>query len=92
MIKIAGRDVKVGDSLYHVGLKSWTRAVRYDPSGSLEVEVKTGGYNRKLMVTKGGKVNGVRQMYWHEPLVLDLPQYDITAYQNVVNLVKKGGF
>lgn len=92
MITIAGRDVKIGDSLYHQSLKSWCRAVKYDPSGSLEVTVKTGGHERRLMVTKGGKVNGVRQMYWHEPLHLDLPRYDVSAYQKLIDLASKGGF
>ena len=33
----------------------------------------------------GGIVNNVRVVYWHAPLVLDLPTADITKYQTLLN-------
>lgn len=92
MISIAGRTVKVGDMLHHRGFNAWAKATRYDPSGSLEVQIQNAMGNRKILVTDGGNVNGARQMYWHEPLTLDLPRSDVSAYQNLVDVARQGGF
>lgn len=92
MISIAGKQVALGDMLYHTGLKVWAKAVRYDPSGSLEVQVQSAMGNRKMLVTQGGNVNGVRQMYWHEPLDLDIAVSDVSSYQALIDLVQQRTF
>lgn len=92
MITVATRKVGLGDMLYHRGYQAWVKATRYDPSGSLEVQVQNAMGNRKMLVTNGGRVNSVRQLYWHEPLNLDLPRSDISAYQSLVDLAKQGNF
>lgn len=92
MITVAGREVKLGDMLYHRGLGAWAKATRYESSGSLEVQVQNLMGNRKILVTNGGLVNSKRQMYWHEPLDLDLPRSDVSAYQRLIDLAQQGGF
>lgn len=89
MIKIAGRPAKVGSNLYHNGFQAWGQITRYDPSGSAEFTIKTRKGERKLLVQKGGVINGRRQLFWHEPLELDLPQQNISAIQRIVDIVAK---
>lgn len=86
-ILIAGRPVKVGDALYHKGFESWGRVSRFDPSGSAEFILKSHGGQRKLLIQSGGVVNGRRQMYWHEPITLDLPRQNIQPLQRVVDAI-----
>ena len=33
----------------------------------------------------GGIINGVRVVYWHAPLVLDLPTANIAKYQTLLD-------
>lgn len=85
-IVIAGRQVEVGNSLYHVGFKAWGVVKGFDPSGPALLEL-TASNNQKttLFVQNGGIVNGVRQIYWHSPLVLDLPVANVAKYQTLLN-------
>lgn len=89
MILIAGKRVKVGSRLYHKGYECWGRISRFDPSGSAEIIVKSHGGQRKLLVQQGGVVNGRRQLYWHEPIQLDLPRQNVSAIQRIVDAVAK---
>lgn len=84
---ITGRQVKVGDTLYHKGLESWGTVVRFDPSGSAEFHITGPKGVRKLLVQSGGIVNSRRQLYWHAPLVLDLNRKDVSAVQRVVDIL-----
>lgn len=87
MIQIAGRRVAIGDRLYHKGLGVWCRAMRHDPSGSLEVQVQNALGGRVFLITNGGMHNGQRQMYWHEPLNLDMPFDDVSKYQELLDVL-----
>lgn len=89
LIKIAGRNVHVGDVLYHKGYGAWVRVIRYDPSGSAEVTFISKMKGRVFMVTEGGNINGVRQLFWHEPLHLDQPTDDVSKFQKLVDLAAK---
>lgn len=84
-IVIAGRPVEVGNSLYHVGFKAWGVVKGFDPSGPALLELSAGSQNTTLFVQNGGIINGVRQVYWHSPLVLDLPTPNIAKYQTLLN-------
>lgn len=86
-MNIAGRTLKVGDTVYHRALDTWGVIIRFDRTGSAEFEIKGPKGNRVLMVQDGGIVNGRRQIFWHEPLFLDLPRRNISAIQRVVNAV-----
>lgn len=86
-IMIAGRAVKKGDSLYHRGFEAWGYVSRFDPSGSAEYILKGPHGERKMLVLNGGIVNGRRQLFWHEPIQLDLPRQDVKSLQRVVDAV-----
>lgn len=88
MITIAGRTVKVGDTLYHTGFQAWGTVRRID-EGAVEyhIEGKSHGNVRKLYITQGGYINGKRVAYWHEPLELDIPKADISQVQFIVDVL-----
>lgn len=86
-IKIAGRQIKIGDSLYHQGLDSWGSITGFDPSGSAHFTIKGPSGSRKLMAQKGGIINGRRQLYWHAPIKLDLPTSNVQKVQLVVDAI-----
>lgn len=85
--KIAGREVKVGDQLYNSALQMWGRVTGVDFSGTVQIEFVGAGKGniKNVTMTDGGYVNGRRVMYWHKPIDLDLPQSDVSAYQQIVD-------
>lgn len=85
-IKIANRQVAVGDRLYHAKLDKWGVVTRFDTSGPAIFEVEVPPYGpRKFFVQNGGKINNERAIYWHEPLKLDLPTADVRFMQSIVD-------
>jgi hypothetical protein len=85
-IVIAGRQVEVGNSLYHTGFKAWGVVTGFDPSGPALLELNAANNQKTtLFVQNGGIINGARVIYWHAPLVLDLPTANITKYQTLLN-------
>lgn len=89
-VAIAGRLVKQGDALYHTGLKSWGQVTGFD-IGSAKLRIANGDSERIIYVTDGGMVNGIRQVYWHEPLQLDLPFQNIGKFQRIIEaLIREG--
>jgi hypothetical protein len=81
MTTIAGKSTKVGDELYHVGLRLWARVTE---SGIVTIN----GINDqkvKYTFTAGGFINGKRQLYWHMPIVFDAPVRDISKYQTMLD-------
>lgn len=89
-IRIAGRLVRKDDRLYHRGFDLWGTVVLLDDASvTVHIQGEGRGNNRRLLVTNGGLVSGVRQMYWHAPLVLDLPQADVSKYQETVDFVRE---
>ena len=90
MIRIAGRLVQKGDRLYHRGFALWGNVTELDDN-SVRVEIVGVGQGntRTLLVTDGGLVSGMRQMYWHEPLALDLPKADVSQYQFMIEATRQ---
>lgn len=86
-MKIAGRKVQIGDRLFHIGMGLWGQAVEVDSSGSVVFEVG----NRRLLSNDGGKINGKRQLYWHEPILLDLPMNDLGPYRRILEAILREG-
>lgn len=84
-ISIAGRSVKVGDTLYHVGYRTWGTVNRYDTGAAVLRIVGANGDTRDIYVTEGGIVGNARQVYWHELLDLDLPYQNIQKFQQVLD-------
>lgn len=90
MIKIAGREVQIGNSLYHSSLRMWGSVARYDASGAAVLEIaQSSGASRKLLITDGGTVAGRKEIFWHEPLFLDSPLSDVSDIQEIVNIVAR---
>lgn len=86
MITIAGREVKKDDELYHVNRARWGVVIGIDEgSVILRIPGQTSDDYIDMHVTQGGNVNGRHTVYWHPPLVLDLPQKDVTRVQRYVD-------
>lgn len=84
---IAGREVKIGDTLYHVAFQAWGTVQRFDTNSAV-LRLTLGN---EVFVASGGVTNGKRQVYWHQPLVLDLPVSNVSKYQEVLDyLLTKG--
>ncbi len=83
-VSIAGRTVKLRDTLYHTGFRAWGEVVGFD-TGSAKLKLTNGDRERVIYVHNGGTVNGVRAVYWHAPLQLDLPVNNIEKFQRMVN-------
>lgn len=89
-ISIAGRAVKVGDSLYHSGFRTWGIVQRFDTNAAVLRITGANGDTRDLFVVEGGIVGSVRQVYWHEPLQLDRPYQNIQKFQRILdNIVEE---
>lgn len=86
-IVIAGRIVKLNDPLYHVGWRTWGTVVGFDTNTARLRLVGAGGAERTVPVSNGGLVAGTRQVYWHEPLQLDLPTQNVTKIQATVDFI-----
>jgi hypothetical protein len=85
MITIAGKNTTVGDELWHVGLRLWAQVTA---TGIVTIN----GVNDqkvKYSFTTGGVINGKKQLYWHSPLILDLPVRDISKYQRIMDALVK---
>lgn len=86
-ILVAGSQVKLGDRLYsrRAGTIGTVSVVR---DGSISLEVGSGSSGRTYTVTTGGFVSGIRDVFWHEPLTLDLPKdmvYKVAKLQTVID-------
>jgi len=90
MIRIAGKRVKKGDWLYHGRAEVWGQVVGFDPTGPAIFKVTVPQHGeRTLLVQNGGKINGIKVIYWHEPLNLDLPFNDLTRIRRLVDFYVK---
>jgi hypothetical protein len=81
MTTIAGKSTKVGDELWHSGLRLWAQVTA---TGIVTIK----GINDqtvKYTFTTGGLINGKKQLSWHQPLEFDVPSRDITKYQALLN-------
>lgn len=84
---IANRQVKLDDQLYHTGLQLWGKVTRFEGNAAEVTFTGTGG-QRKLIVTSGGYVSGIRCIFWHEPLQLDEPYRDVSKFQYMIGVTK----
>ena len=70
-VMIAGVQVHLGDRLYSRRSAELGRIVKVDPD-AVQLLIESTG--RVHIVTNGGNVGGTRDVYWHPPLMLDLPK------------------
>lgn len=83
---IAGRPVVVGDALYHMQFRAWGVVEGYDPGGAAKLRITGGdGQSRVVFVLSGGLSAGQHVIYWHEPLILDLPVQNLSKYQTILD-------
>ena len=78
---IAGKATKVGDDLYHSGLRLWAKVVS---PGIVEIHGVNDQKVRYAFATNG-LIQGRKQLSWHQPLVFDVPTRDITKYQALLD-------
>lgn len=84
-VEIAGREVLVGDRLYHMTHRSFGTVTRIQPT-TAEVQFHTThGQKFKTYVESGGIVGRKKLIFWHKPLELDYPDEDISKIQNVLD-------
>ena len=86
-MNIAGRAVKLNDNLWHAGHRRWVTVAQAEPC--LVEMLGTNSQKVTYAVAQGGHIAGVRQLYWHQPLELDVPQSDISGYQTLVDTLKQ---
>ncbi len=70
-IIIAGSPVALGDLLYSRRANTQGTVVAVGES-TATLEVLVGAETRRYVVSNGGLVSGIRDIYWHAPLALDL--------------------
>lgn len=85
-VKIAGREVKIGDRLYSIEHQVWGTVVRFDPTGPAiaEFPAKPRG-KRTVYIQNGGIVNGNRSIFWHEQPFVDVPVGNIEDLQTMID-------
>lgn len=86
-ITITGRHVLIGDPLYHTGFKAWGTVSGYDGNSAKLDIIGANGQPRTLFVQQGGLVGGVRVIYWHEPLVFEVPFQSVSKYQRLLDAI-----
>ena len=81
---ISGKNVALGNELWHMGFRQWATVVQDTPHVIVEL-TDLSGRKYSFVATEGGLISGRRQLYWHQPLVLDVPDRDISKYQSFVD-------
>lgn len=84
-VVIAGRPVVLNDPLYHTAFKAWGTVIGFDLGSAKLQLIGANGQPRLVYVQTGGIVNGNRVVYWHAPLVLDLPVQNVDKYQRLLD-------
>jgi hypothetical protein len=85
-ILIAGSPVALGDSLYSRRAGAVGTVIQV-LDHSFVLRINKAGSNRDLTVQAGGVVAGQRDVYWHEPLALDLPKGQGAKLQKLQQLL-----
>lgn len=78
----------LGDELWHIGFRQWVKVISLTPNTIVEL-IGVNGEKSRFVVTEGGNISGRRQLYWHPQLVLDVPQRDISKYQEFVDVLTR---
>ena len=83
---IAGTSVQIGDRLFSRRAATTGTVVSVGAS-TATAEFAIGSETRRYVITNGGMVSGVRDVYWHEPLTLDLPKAQINKVEKIQSVV-----
>lgn len=85
-ISVAGTNVQIGDRLFSRRAGT-TGVVVSVGSSTATAEFIIGTETRRYVITNGGLVSGARDVYWHEPLALDLPKAQISKVEKIQDVV-----
>jgi hypothetical protein len=83
MTTIAGKTVLVGDELWFDRLGLWAQV-------TAPGVVTINGVNNQVVkyaFTTDGYINGRKALSWHQPIVFESSQRDITKYQAVLDFM-----
>ena len=83
---IANTSVQIGDRLFSRRAATTGTVVAVGTS-TATAEFLIGTETRRYVITNGGLVSGVRDVYWHEPLELDLPKAQIGKVDKIQSVV-----
>ena len=83
---IASTSVQIGDRLFSRRAATTGTVVAVGTS-TATAEFLIGTETRRYVITNGGFVSGVRDVYWHEPLELDLPKAQIGKVDKIQSVV-----
>jgi hypothetical protein len=72
-IRIAGTPVAVNDQLFSRRAAAWGRVTQVTDNVAV-LSITKSGSTRVYTVTEGGNIAGGRDVYWTEPVALDLPK------------------
>lgn len=81
---ISGKQATIGSELWHIGFRQWAVVTQTAPDTTVEL-TDLSGRKYSFVATDGGLIAGRRQLYWHQPLMLDVPERDISKYQAFVD-------
>lgn len=85
-ITINGVAVKVNDQLYSRRLGGVGK-ITVSNATTARFEITKGEYTRGFTVTQGGFIAGERDLYWHEPLELDLTPSQLALRPKIQTIV-----
>lgn len=85
-IIIAGSTVQIGDRLFSRRAATTGEVVAVGET-TATAEFRIGTETRRYIITNGGFVSGVRDIYWHEPLTLDLPKTQTSKVDKIQAVV-----
>jgi hypothetical protein len=86
-IRIASEPVALNDQLYSRRAAAWGRVVQVLDS-AVVLSITKGGTSRNYTVTENGMVAGSREVYWHEPIDLDLPKSQLAKFVKIQAVVQ----
>ena len=92
-MKIAGREVKLGDELYSKRMQRFGAVRHLTPDSGMGIItfVKTNSNPVDFTFTDGGYINGNRDLYWHTDIQLDLTTRDSSKVEEALRFLLQFG-
>lgn len=92
-MKIAGREVKLGDELYSKRMQRFgtVRHISTDESMGIIIFLRKDGNPVEFTFVDGGYINDNRDLYWHADIFLDLPTKDISKVEEALMFLLRFG-
>jgi len=85
MPTIAGRNVRPNDRLYHATYRAWGKVTCVSNDGqSFSIQLTSDDGRKTTLHADNGDINGRRELFWHNPFLIDLPINDITPVKELM--------